>query len=84
MRHIITLLNQQYVLLFVIGSVVGGILCAFAMVELMNQIYEYHRPLGLLPFIASPIVVAITAFMSITPHIYRVAVANPVDALRSE
>ncbi|MBN1213450.1 MAG: ABC transporter permease [candidate division Zixibacteria bacterium] len=78
------LISKEFLYVIVISSILAGILGYFLLDIFMNSIWAYHIDIGIIPFIVSPIFVALTAFLTVTYRIIAAARANPVEALKYE
>ena len=81
---VIRLVNKEFVRLLIIAIVISTPLSYWLMKSLLDSIYEYHVPVGGLPFVFAAICLLTIAVLTVSSHVYKVVVANPVDSLRTE
>lgn len=82
--NIAHLVNRQFIWLIVIAVLVATPLGFVALNALLDDIYEYHIPIGGSPFLLAGLIFLVTALVTVSSQIYKAVVANPVDALRNE
>ncbi|MEM6525711.1 MAG: ABC transporter permease [Bacteroidota bacterium] len=76
--------NRQYIWILTISCILG-LPVAYVLVDsLFDEVYEYHMPLTIVPFVLAAIFLFIVALVTVSSQIYKVVVSNPVDALRQE
>lgn len=76
--------NRQYFWILTIACVLG-LPVAYVLVDsLFDEVYEYHMPLTLAPFIMAALFLFSVALLTVSSQIYKVVVSNPVDSLRQE
>lgn len=84
MSHVARLVNQQFVIMISIAIVLAIPIGYIGLNGLLDDIFEVRIPLDPWPFLFTGIVIFGTAILTISAHLYKVAKANPVDALRNE
>ena len=85
MMDIGKLLNKEFVMLLLISiSVSIPVTYFFLNAVLLDTIFSVHIGVKPLPFLLAVIVIAMTAFLTITSQLVKVQKANPADALRDE
>ncbi len=77
-------INKQYIWLISIACIIGIPISYFMVSMLFTEIYEYHMPLTAAPFVVSTFIIFGIALATVSTQIYKVIMANPVDALRDE
>lgn len=82
--NIVGLLNKEFVIVLIIAGIVGSAGGYFLIDALLNEIYSYRIPIGIVPvFLCAALIFGIGIFTtSIT--ILKAARSNPVDTLRNE
>lgn len=84
LQNIAKLINMQFVWLLLIAIVIGGPAGFYLIKMLMEMIYVYHMPIGIMPVVNAAIILIITTLLTTSLQIRRVLINNPVDALRIE
>ena len=82
--HIGQLISKEFVILLVIGSVIATGMGYFMVDALMGSIWDYYVDFGVLPFITAAAMVFLSAILTVSSQVYRVATSNPVDSIREE
>ena len=77
-------INRQYMLLLIMASLLGLPISYWLLDLFFEEVYTYHMPLTLVPLIISAICLFGVALITVSSQIYKVMVANPVEALRNE
>jgi putative ABC transport system permease protein len=78
------LVNREFIVMMAIAAVVATALGYFAMTALLDSIWAFHSGVGWVPPIAAIGAILLIALATVGHQVYRVATANPVDALRYE
>jgi ABC-type antimicrobial peptide transport system permease subunit len=78
------LINREFVIMLVVASVLASVGGYFLVDMLLDSIWTYHVSLGLAPFLLTTLLIFVLAFLTVGGQVYRVATANPIDALRYE
>jgi ABC-type antimicrobial peptide transport system permease subunit len=84
MLHIMNLVNNEFVRLLIIATIVASVAGYFAVQSLLQSIYAYHVGFSFLPFLLSGAIVFVIAILTVGSQVLKVATANPVNALRYE
>lgn len=84
MGQVATLVNRQFVILLALSMIFAIPLGYFLLKGLLDSIFQVHVPLTGWPFVGTSLIILLTAVMTVSIHLYKVARANPVDALRNE
>ncbi len=82
--HIFNGVNRQYIWLILIACFLGLPISYYFVNMLLEEVYAYHMPLTMGPLILATIFIFTVSLLTVSSLIYKVIVANPVDALRSE
>ena len=82
--HVSNLINKQFVILLVVASLISGPLSYYLLKALLDDIYAYHVGITQWPFLFTMGLLFLTAIVTVSVQIYKVAMANPVDSLRNE
>ncbi len=84
MLHIMNLVNKEFILLLCVATAVASLAGYFAMRALLESIYAYHVGFSALPFLLAGAIVFTAAALTVGSQVFKVATANPVEALRYE
>jgi putative ABC transport system permease protein len=76
--------NQQYIWILLIASVIGAPISYFVMVAMLDSIYKYHIPVEYSTVATGVIAIFVIAFLTVSALVVKVIRDNPVDALRTE
>ena len=83
--HVVQLVNREFYVLIITASVLFFPLAYFILKGLISSVFQStHVELSLLPFLISGIAMIVLAFITVGSRVYRIAVENPVKALRYE
>lgn len=78
------LISKEFFVVFIVGSIVAGVLAYFLMNTFLGSIWTYYTDIGPIPFIIAPIFALVATMLTAVYRIYSAAKANPVDTLRYE
>ncbi len=78
------LISKEFIIIFIISSIIAGILSYFLMNTFLGSIWTYYTDIGPIPFIIGPIFALLATMLTAIYRIYSAAKANPVDTLRYE
>jgi len=84
MLHIMRLVNREFVYLLTAAAFIASIAGYFAVTALIESIYAHHVGFSVIPFVLAGVSVFIIAVVTIGSQVFKVATANPVNALRYE
>jgi len=84
MLHIMRLVNKEFVHLLTAAALIASVAGYFAVTALIKSIYAYHVGFSVIPFVLAGVSVFIIAVITIGSQVFKVATANPVNALRYE
>ena len=84
MAHLMNLINKEFVRLLLLATLVASIAGYFAVQALLQSIYAYHVGFSALPFLFAGAIVFSIAALTVGSQVVKVALANPVQALRYE
>ncbi|MEM9858104.1 MAG: ABC transporter permease [Bacteroidota bacterium] len=76
--------NRQYIWILAIACFLGLPVAYMLVDSLFDEVYEYHMPLTIGPFMLAAAFLFIVALFTVSSQIYKVVKSNPVDALRQE
>jgi putative ABC transport system permease protein len=76
--------NQQYIWILIIATIIGAPLSYFVMVAFLDSVYEYHVPVTIWSISTGVVLIFIVAFTTVSSLVVQVIRDNPVDALRTE
>ena len=82
--HVTQLVHRGFFLLLAIAAIIATPLTYYMLNPLLDSIYEYRIPIDSLPFILAFVLVFVTAIVTVSTQIYRVATTNPAEVLRNE
>lgn len=78
------LLNKDFVVLMSIATIIAMPVGYFLLDALLNAFYQYRITIDYVPFLLTIGCLFATAIFTVSSQIYRVVIADPVEALRSE
>ena len=76
--------NQQYIWILLIASLIGAPLSYYTMIALLDSVYKYHIPVHYTSIATGVIAIFVIAFLTVSALVVKVVRDNPVDALRTE
>lgn len=82
--HVSNLINKQFVYLLLLASIIAAPVGYFMLKGLLDDVYAYHVTITQWPFLFAMGLLFLTAIVTVSSQIYKMAVSNPVDALRNE
>jgi putative ABC transport system permease protein len=83
-RNVLLLLNKEFVIILGIAAVFGGVGGYYLTKMLMDEIYAYHIPIGVMPIVLCGLAIFTVGILTTCSTIYKAAKSNPVDSLRTE
>lgn len=78
------LISKEFIIVFIVGSIIAGFLSNFLMHIFLGSIWTYYTDIGPVPFIIGPVFALLATMLTAVYRIYSAAKANPVDTLRYE
>jgi putative ABC transport system permease protein len=81
--NILTLLNKDFIKLVAIANVIAFPL-AYIIISHWLSAYEYRVSISVLPFAIAVVLSVIIAVLTVSLQSFKVAKANPIDALKYE
>ncbi|MGH7493662.1 MAG: ABC transporter permease [bacterium] len=84
MAHLMNLINKEFVRILLAATLVASVAGYFAVQALLQSIYAYHVGFSALPFVFAGAIVFTIAAITVGSQVVKVALANPVQALRYE
>ena len=82
--HITLRVSKEFIIILIIGSIIGSIGAYFLSDMLMGSIWTYYVPQHAFPFIISIALLFIASGITIGGKVLRAASANPASILRDE
>ncbi len=82
--HLARPILKRYVILWLVGSVVGGFLANTVISMLLDSVYAVHSGVGSLPMILAVGTLLFVIIITIASQLGKVKNTNPVDTLRME
>jgi ABC-type antimicrobial peptide transport system permease subunit len=82
--HVVQLLNQQIMAVLAVAAILAALGGYLSLKSLMDSIFAYHINLQAWHFILAGAIVFMIGLVTVSSQVYRVATANPVEALRYE
>lgn len=76
--------NQQYIWLLIIATVIGAPLSYFVMNTFLDAVYKYHVPVNILSILLAVVMVFTVALLTVSSLVVKVVRTSPVNALRNE
>jgi putative ABC transport system permease protein len=83
-RNVLLLLNKEFVIILGIAAILGGVGGYYLTKMLMDEIYAYHIPIGVIPIVLCGLSIFAVGILTTCSTIYKAAKSNPVDSLRTE
>lgn len=81
--NIVTLLNQDFIKLVAIANIIAFPL-AYVIINQWLSAYEYRIGISVLPFAIATCLSVLIAILTVSMQSFKVAKANPIDALKYE
>ena len=78
------LINKEFIVMLLIASVAASATGYFMIKMLLDSVWAYHAGVGLLPCLLATLFIFAIALLTVGWRVYKVATANPVQALRYE
>jgi ABC-type antimicrobial peptide transport system permease subunit len=82
--NIVNNISKEFMIIFLISSVLGSVAAYFLADALMASIWTYYVPIGAIVFVISIIVLLIISSVTIGGKVLRAATMNPAYTLRDE
>jgi ABC-type antimicrobial peptide transport system permease subunit len=82
--NIINNISREFVIIFIIASVLGSVAAFYLADALMASIWTYYIPIGALAFVLSIILLMVISSVTISGKVLRAASMNPAYTLRDE
>ncbi len=70
--------------MLLIASVAASVAGYFTIKMLLDSIWAYHAGVGLMPCLLATLLIFVIALATVGGQVYKIATANPVQALRYE
>ena len=84
LANIVNNISREFLIIFMISSVLGSAAAYFLADALMASIWTYYVPIGAIAFILSILVLLIISGLTIGGKVLRAATMNPAYTLRDE
>ncbi len=81
--QLVQLLSREFMVLVIIGNIIAWPLAWWGMQRWLEN-FTYHIPIHWSVFVIASVLSVFVAVFTVSYHAIRTALANPVDALRSE
>ena len=81
--NIVNLLSKDFLKLVLIAFVIATPIAWFGMYKWLQN-FAYRIPLSWLAFVLAGFVAVLIAFLTVSFHAIKAAIANPVNSLRTE
>jgi hypothetical protein len=78
------LISREFVILFLIGTVLASVMAQFMLDTMMASIWAYYTDFGIFPFIIAAILAFLIGSLTVGYQVYSAASTNPVNSLRDE
>jgi ABC-type antimicrobial peptide transport system permease subunit len=82
--HVVQLLNRQIAAVLVVAAILAALGGYFSLQPMMDSIFAYHVNLQAWHFLLAGAIIFMIGLVTVSSQVYRVATANPVEALRYE
>lgn len=82
--HVAQLLNRQIVAVLALAAILATLGGYFSLGSLLGSIFAYHVNLQAWHFVLAGAIIFMIGLVTVSSQVYRVATANPVEALRYE
>ncbi|MEM6318122.1 MAG: FtsX-like permease family protein, partial [Bacteroidota bacterium] len=83
-KNIIALVNREFVIILSMAALFGAVIGFFLITMMIDELYAYHVPVAIVPVVLCAFLIFICGFLVTSTTIFRVAIANPVKALKDE
>ncbi|MEM9326498.1 MAG: ABC transporter permease [Bacteroidota bacterium] len=83
-QHMIALLSREFSIILGIAALLGGVGGYFIADTMLEEIYAYRLPIGIIPVMMGGLTLVIVGLMTTGSTIFHAARANPVKSLRDE
>ena len=84
MSNISRVINAEFAIILIIGSVLGGVFGSWMSTLLMSNIWHYYQPATVFTLVISAAILFITSALSIGQKVYATTRLNPANVLRDE
>ena len=84
LMNIVNNISKEFMIIFIISSVLGSVAAYFLADALMASIWTYYVPIGAIAYIISILVLLIISSVTIGGKVLRAATMNPAYTLRDE
>ena len=82
--HVTKLVNKDFIVLMMIAIGIAAPLSFYLLNMMLSSVFQYHIDLGITPFLLTAVCLLLTASLTVSSLIYKVARMNPVTGLRDE
>ena len=76
--------SKEFIIILLIASVIGCVGGHFLSAMLMSNIWAYHVPFQLLPFILSVLLLFVVSVIAIGGKVFKATVISPAEVLKDE
>jgi ABC-type antimicrobial peptide transport system permease subunit len=84
LSNIIATITNQYLILFLIGIVLGAPVSYYLINLLIDTAYEYHMPLDFSGVTIAVVILACVVAVTLSTQVRKVWRSNPVNGLKTE
>ncbi len=84
MVNIITLLNRDLLRILLTSLIIAIPLTHIFLRKVVISEFPFFAGWSIIPYLFASVVLIVTAFITVSGHIYKAASENPIDALRSD
>lgn len=81
---LIRIISKQFLLIVLVGSVLGSVIGALLTKALMDSIFAYHIGFSFTGIILPVIIILVITVITLASKVYQAAKLNPVDSLKYE
>ncbi|MEQ6119986.1 FtsX-like permease family protein [Reichenbachiella sp. MALMAid0571] len=82
--NILALMNKEFLIILSIAGIIGSLGGYFLTGALLDEIYAYHIPIGIIPILICTATIICVGLSTTCMTILKAAKSNPVDTLRDE
>ena len=77
-------ISNNFIWILIIAMILGAPLGYLTMDGLLSLMFAEREPFGITPFVVSVAVILLTAIVTVSTQVMKVAKTNPVDMIRNE
>lgn len=80
--NIAYLIMKEFLLVFVLSSILGSVIAFLFVSWLLSSIYTYHTSVGLMAFVISITLLVLISIATVGQKIFKTAGSNPINSIR--